>query len=101
RMIASIPALGRVPESQDEALVATREVLEPHVALRRKDERLSGDVPDASRGGVRALRFDQALAIQDVDDSGHARLGIARSAVDAFRRPAAAPRLSLVFRLGE
>src|SRR5262249_35781430 len=106
RVIASVAALRRVAQCEEEALVGASQVLEPHVARRGKNERLPRHVADDPCVVVRSFGLDETLAIEDVHhprgprngrpgsaiDGGYAPLELPRPALVAARRSRAAPR---------
>ncbi len=67
RMGAAIAALGRVGEREQESLVAAGEILQPHVALRRKRQRIAGEVA-RRRAGVGRRRLDETVGSENLGD---------------------------------
>ena len=70
-MRAAIAALRRIAECQQEALVAARQRLQPHVARRGKAQRLARQVAGFRLAG--AVGLDQPLVPQDVGHTRHRR----------------------------
>ena len=79
--VRPIAALGRIAEREQEAFVAAREVLQPHVAVGRKRQRLAREVADRALRIVRRQRLDQIIRGQQVGDARHR--GVASAAARA------------------
>ncbi len=69
-MIAAVTALRRVAERQQKALVATRQILKPQIAIGRKIQGLTGEIADRNVRIALRGRLDQAITAKDV---GHPR----------------------------
>src|ERR1700760_1744248 len=60
RMRAAETALRRIAQRKQETFVAARKILQPHVSLRGKRERLARENPPPPVGGAPPAAFDQA-----------------------------------------
>ena len=92
RMGAAVAALGRVGETEEETLVAARQILQPGVARGGKGERVAGDVGDRRVGPRRELALDQVVAGDEIGDPRRGALRARRGRGRGRRRASAVSR---------
>jgi hypothetical protein len=66
RMRAAETALRRVAQRKQETFVAARKILQPHVSLRGKRERLASQIAHCRVGCARRAAFDEPVAREQI-----------------------------------